>query len=365
MDLKTSKSFLKVEGLTQGKHDIILVSDCRLKSREPDISRLMGLNKNASYKLYCNSNRDSRGVAVAIKRSVFHEVVDTFRTEDQNVILLKLKIKGNLIVIGTVYGPNENNAIFYTNLRAKLTEWNLPFIIGGDFNTILDPSVDDLNLDRVGPGGVPNHRNSQEIRKWILEGNCMEPFRAMYPEQREVSYIPFRVDRGGREQVGKTRLDFFLIDKELIDQVKSVKYEDRLGYDFDHKMVTLIFGKKCNNNNIYIYADTLNHNMADILGKISVYDTLNNHTLPELRNDDLSLSIGRALMAINDYKNMELRLNNILNNNILPDILLNMKNELENLIRYWPSIDNMLNLNYTCNWRLFTIQVYLLSLSTR
>jgi len=47
---RNSKSFLKVEGLTQLKADIILVSDCRLKDREGDVSRMLGLNRNCSYK---------------------------------------------------------------------------------------------------------------------------------------------------------------------------------------------------------------------------------------------------------------------------------------------------------------------------
>ena len=41
------------------------------------------------------------------------------------------------------------------------------------------------------------------------------------------------------DNIGKNRLDFFLISRELITLVKNVVYEDRLGRDFDHKDVTL------------------------------------------------------------------------------------------------------------------------------
>jgi len=207
---RNSKSFLKIEGITQLKHDVLFLCDIRLKGKENDIGRMLGLNRNASYKLYANSDRDSRGVAVAIKRKIVHEIIEIYRSQDQNIILLKTKIKGEVIVLGAVYGPNENNPGFFTNLRETLQTWNLPYIIGGDFNTILDNSPGDVNLDRTGQGRVPNSRNSLILNDWILNGDCIEPFRALYPEQKEISYVPFRIDRGGWESMVKRGWIFFL-----------------------------------------------------------------------------------------------------------------------------------------------------------
>lgn len=150
---RNSKSYLKVVGATRGKHDVIFLSDCRLKDKVDDINRLMGLNMNASYKLYSNSNRDSRGVAIAIKRNIVHEIVETHKDIEQNILLMKVKIKGQLMTLGSIYGPNENNQNFYIELRGLLEDWQIPFIIGGDFNTILDITRGEENLDRIGGGG--------------------------------------------------------------------------------------------------------------------------------------------------------------------------------------------------------------------
>ena len=76
---------------------------------------MMGLNRNCSYKIYYNSDRESRGVAIAIKRKIYHEILDTYRSDDQNILLMKVKIKGQILVIGSVYGPNEQNVEFYRN----------------------------------------------------------------------------------------------------------------------------------------------------------------------------------------------------------------------------------------------------------
>ncbi len=52
--------------------------------------------------------------------------------------------------MGSIYGPNENNVNFYKEIKRLLGLWkNNFFIIGGDFNTILDMDRTADNLDRI------------------------------------------------------------------------------------------------------------------------------------------------------------------------------------------------------------------------
>jgi hypothetical protein len=44
-------------------------------------------------------------------------------------------------------------------------------------------------------------------------------------------------------QYTKSRLDFFLVSENIAGDIQQIRYEDRLGADFDHKEVTLILGK--------------------------------------------------------------------------------------------------------------------------
>ncbi len=219
---RNSKTFLKIEGATRKKQDVLFFSDCRIADKEKEFTKLMGLNMNCSYKVYINSNKDSRGVCIAIKRKIFHEVIEIFKSEDQNIILMKVKIKGHLLVLGSIYGPNVNDVEFFRGLRRKVEDWNLPYILGGDFNTVLDSTVGAGNLDREGGGRPPNPNNGREIREWIVNGDCFEPFRALYPEQHEISYLPFRGREGGNPLYGKSRLDFFLINRDMIEKVRFI-----------------------------------------------------------------------------------------------------------------------------------------------
>ncbi len=56
---RNAKTYLKVEGITGKKADVILISDIRASNKGKDITRLMGLTRNGSYKLYLNSSNES------------------------------------------------------------------------------------------------------------------------------------------------------------------------------------------------------------------------------------------------------------------------------------------------------------------
>jgi predicted transcriptional regulator len=153
------------------------------------------------------------------------------------------------------------------------------FITGGDFNTIINQSIGHENLDREGNGRVPNSQNSRIINEWIGEGWAIEPFRTMFPLQRETSYIPFRMDRrtGGGVKYGKTRLDFFLISPEFMEVINKVKYEGRLSSDFDHKEATLYLGKRGGSLKLTVSDRVLDDILSEYVGYLAVYESISTH----------------------------------------------------------------------------------------
>jgi exonuclease III len=198
MDRKNSKTLLKIEGVTGKKPEIILLTDVRAGNRAADLIKMFSLTRHGSYKIYMNSTKDSRGVAIAVKRNIFHEVIDCVKDLiDENYILLKMIYKGVPVTIGCVYGPNGNNPMFFKDIKRQLVRMGGCFIIGGDMNTILCLEQGEDNLDKIGGGRVPNAQNSKELNDWIRDGFAVDPFRVMYPLEKEVSYIPFRTRQGG------------------------------------------------------------------------------------------------------------------------------------------------------------------------
>ncbi len=247
-----------------------------------EVRKLFNLTMNGSYKLYVNSTRDSRGVGVAIKQSISHEIKNIVLDNiDENYILLDVIIKGKRIVLGSVYGPNGNNVNFYNKLRRDIERLGQSFIIGGDYNTILCNELGEGNVDRKGDGRVPNPYNSRIINQWIAEGFAFDPFRVMYPLQREVSHVPFRSVRDDRGEIKyvKNRLDFFLTNQNVLENTAKVVYEDRLGADFDRKEVVLHLGKKIKGCKITIFDSTLKDLLSDTVDILAVYEMLCSHLL--------------------------------------------------------------------------------------
>jgi hypothetical protein len=143
LDRKNSKTMLKIEGVT----------DVRAGNRTADLSKMFSLTRHDSYKIYMNSTKDSRGVAIAVKRNIFHEVIDCVKDSvDENYILLKMTYKGVPVTIGCVYGPNGNNPMFFKDIKRQLVRMGGCFILGGDMNTILCLEPGEDNLDKIRGG---------------------------------------------------------------------------------------------------------------------------------------------------------------------------------------------------------------------
>ncbi len=117
---RNSKTYLKLEGITGKKCDVILMSDIRLKDKGEEIKKLMGLTRNGTYKLFVNSSRDSRGVGIAIKRNIKHDIHRTYMgNKDENLLMLDITMKNVRITLGVVYGPNNTDREFYGSIHCR------------------------------------------------------------------------------------------------------------------------------------------------------------------------------------------------------------------------------------------------------
>jgi len=342
-----SKTYLKIEGITGLGADILLISDVRVNKSQERIKLLFGLSQHGGYELYLNSSRESRGVAIAIKKTVEYEILNTITDlENENFLILKIKIRGELLTVGAVYGPNKQDVKFFRNLKEICNNQGNPFILGGDMNTILDHSVLG-NLDMMEGGRIPNKRNGEEINKWIREGLVVEPYRFYYPESKEVSYIPFRTRRSVNNilldyEYNQTRLDFFLVSNDIIDQIKKIDYEGRIGRDFDHKPVVMTLGKINAKKTLGIQHTTLALEVSDIEGKIGIYDMLCSH----LRENDaeLQLCVGQLDALSREKWNRVIKNEG---NRELEMINLDIVGILEQL----PPTDEILQREFSCNKR--------------
>ena len=229
-------------------------------------------------------------------------------------------------------------------IQALLDNVEEKIILGGDFNTILDNRHGVVNIDKSGGGIIPNIENSREINKWVNEWRVVDPFRVRYPDVVEYSYMSFRRN----DEFGKSRLDFFLVDKTILGWVKNVWYEDKLGRDFDHKEVTLRLGGIAEKRNETIYKGTTSDIRAKYVGKCALYDILNEHLVEPIENVRIRLgAIEQTVKQISCIYNAN---EGVLSEEVNLEIE-EKEMEIEEILGDMPDIANFLELGFTCDFR--------------
>jgi exonuclease III len=104
--------------------DIIFLSDLRMstKSNITDITNIIQCNNICNYDFRYNSSSNKRGVAILISRKLNYSVLFEYRDREENILALKVDFNGFIMWLIAIYGPNQNNFEFYTNLRSILDQ---------------------------------------------------------------------------------------------------------------------------------------------------------------------------------------------------------------------------------------------------
>jgi len=235
----TDKKLLCV---TEQNSDIVLLSDTRLNTNV-QIAALNDLKKKLfirGYEIFHNSYGSSRGVCILLNKKLDKKIISTREDDDGNFILLNMEISGVKVTVGAVYGPNHDDMNFFENLKnAVLNLGNSNIILGGDWNLTWDTSDVDLNIDVLNMVNIPSRRRSNKLREISEELNIQCPYRLLYPNKREYTFIPTSENLQNR-----SRIDFFLTSESISEHVSQCNIPHSLKSTvFDHKEIRLEIGQ--------------------------------------------------------------------------------------------------------------------------
>ena len=231
----------KIYGIVKLKTDIIFLSDVRICNRNlvngiSDILRVFQINPYQSYNFLYNSSSNKRGVGILTKRHLDFTEELVVRDPEENYILVWANYKGNTIILGAIYGPNDDNPGFFESLQTNLQSLgNHPIIIGGDWNCTF--SCDNIinNIDCYKMRNLPNARHSRLLADMCDITHLVDPFRSLHPNQREFSFFPRNV-----LQLNRSRLDFFLVSENIVQDVSDCSILPSLQSKlFDHRAIVL------------------------------------------------------------------------------------------------------------------------------
>ena len=130
----------KIYGITKLKTDIIFLSDIRICNKNlvsgvADIKKSFLTNPYQSYKFFHNSSSNKRGVGILIKNDLCFAEERIVRDPGENYILLRARIKGTVMTLAAIYGPNKYEPDFFVNLSRDIRNIGGTNIIMGGTGT--------------------------------------------------------------------------------------------------------------------------------------------------------------------------------------------------------------------------------------
>ena len=168
---------------------------------------------------------NSQGVGIMIKNGIDFELKDAKITK--RYIILDTVIDNKPMLLVNLYAPNEDDNSFFKIVEGEINNFETTsYIIGGDFNTVMD-----IDMDKKG-GSLVDHyvTRRQEINKWMNNLDCVEIWRTLHPDGKRYTWRQ-------RRPFVQCRLDYFLISTSLVGCVEQC--DIRAGFKTDHSLITL------------------------------------------------------------------------------------------------------------------------------
>ena len=168
----------------------------------------------------------ARGVAIMFDRNLDIHIDKVDCDSEGRMIIILGEYNGQSIVFINIYAPNEDNPSFFEQAFEKISNIQADhFIMGGDFNKILDSS-----MDRKSKTGSNVTKASDTINQFIENNDWVDIWRLSHPKQSE--YTWYR-----RKPIVFSRLDYFLIP--IFDVALVHKCEIWTNSFSDHSFVFL------------------------------------------------------------------------------------------------------------------------------
>ncbi len=83
-------------------------------------------------------------------------------------VFIRCKIYNNRLALVSIYGPNETDSAFLTQIsKILLEEIDCPLVVGGDFNAVINPALDKSQSDTTA------NPSSKLLNKFITELNLI------------------------------------------------------------------------------------------------------------------------------------------------------------------------------------------------
>lgn len=166
-------------------------------------------------------------MAILFRRTIPFKHISTISDPNGRYVVVSGLIFSVHVTLLNLYGPNYDDPSFFRkvfNLVPNLSNTHL--IIGGDFNLVLDPT-----LDRTPAHPVAHFPNSTTtLKKLINSFDLVDVWRLNYPTDRQYTFF-------SNVHSSYSSIDFVLVDYKVASCVTAIKHHNRT--ISDHSAVTI------------------------------------------------------------------------------------------------------------------------------
>ena len=149
---------------------------------------------------------NSRGVAILFNNDIDFTIHRTIIDVNGNFISTDLTVEDKRFTLTNLYGPNTDDPYFYRKVFENIQDLgNESTVIVGDWNLVLDPSVDLENYKHIN-----NPKAREEVLKYLEYFNLFDIWRDMNIKEKKYTWWK----KNPRQQA---RLDFFIISQDMCD----------------------------------------------------------------------------------------------------------------------------------------------------
>ena len=249
-----------IQWLLHQKADIILLQETHFSS---DLDKYL-INEFNDWNLYHSFGTSvCKGVSILINKRLEFNIIDTLHDTDGRYYFMNIETCNNTYSILNIYAPNDKKLrnSFFDNINTLVMEnFQGIKVIGGDFNDI--NSVNDrISSSKKQP------KISKSLHNLKNTNNLTDIWRNLHQDKNQFTWRR----KNGLE---KSRIDFWLIDKNLSPLILTSDIRPVVIHTTDHQAISVKIKKPLTRgpgfwkfNNQHLESDEYCNSVIDIIEK--------------------------------------------------------------------------------------------------
>ena len=203
-----AKKIKVLDHVTRLKADIVLLQETHLLQTED--KSLLTPNFHQIFSS-CHNSRQ-RGVSILIHKRLDFSLKNVIKDAEGRYVIVQATIFNKLYTITNLYAPNIDEPTFFHTIFSQISDLSADSItlIGGDFNTVLNPLLDRSGITKK----VPDSNSAKVIQEYMEDFGLSDGWRLKNPHKRDYTFLS-----GVHKSL--SRIDFFLINNSIISKIST------------------------------------------------------------------------------------------------------------------------------------------------